>query len=154
MLEASRSKDHVWTGTRRHRLQRLDLFIGEDASVMNLREVGSTPTGSALDARLFDRYSYDMQAFRVWSIWKDDPGCDQMTSGAFELQRRAQELADRANVDHRRMTGFDSSSCRYIVREETVPRDIVFDGKPDRVVMVFLGEDENATDVSQDFQAP
>lgn len=91
-----------------------------------------------------------MQAFRVWSTWVDDPESDAMASMAFELEQRAQDFAVEMNAQHARATGMpiERSTCRYVVREETIPRDIVFDGKPDRVVMVALGQDATSTDVS------
>ena len=89
-----------------------------------------------------------MQAYRVWSTWKDEPDDDAMVSAAFELHRRAEAIAAHANAEHEQKVG-SNAACRYVVREETVPRDFTFQGKPDRIVMVFLGDDAVPTDVSQ-----
>jgi len=89
-----------------------------------------------------------MQAYRVWSTWKDEPDDDAMVSAAFELHQRAQAIADQANTEHAQAVG-PNPKCHYVVREETIPRDFTFQGKLDRVVMVFLGEDAVTTDLSK-----
>lgn len=88
-----------------------------------------------------------MKAFRVWSVWKDEPDMDAIASAAFELRTRAEALAITCNYEHARKVG-PNARCCYVVREETTPRDIVFRGQPDRIVMVFLGQDTVATNVS------
>jgi hypothetical protein len=90
----------------------------------------------------------NMKAFRVWSTWVNDPDSDAMHPAAFERAERAQVIADASNAVHQEKVG-PGSTCRYVVREEEIPREIVCDNKPDRAVMVFLGDDTIATDVSK-----
>lgn len=89
-----------------------------------------------------------MQAFRVWGTWKDDPEMDHIMSPAFELRHRAEAAAKQLNTEHLQRVGSVATRCVYVVREETVPRDFIFQDKPDRVVKVVLGDDVEPTDVS------
>jgi hypothetical protein len=88
-----------------------------------------------------------MKAYRAWCTWSDDPESDAMVSAAFERHERAAAIAEACQADHVRHVGPDAVA-RHVVREEEIPREIVFNGKTDHVVMVFLGDDEYPTDVS------
>ena len=86
-----------------------------------------------------------MRAFRVWSTWSDDPESDGIASKAFELEARAQAIADRLNAEREPVT---KPRLSYVVRSEEIPRDIMFQGSESRVVMCVLGDDTESTDVS------
>lgn len=88
-----------------------------------------------------------MKAYRAWCTWPGDPESDAMVSAAFERPGRAAAIAAACQVDHVRLVG-PEASAEHVIREEEIPREIIFNGKPDRVVLVILGEDATPTDIT------
>jgi hypothetical protein len=87
-----------------------------------------------------------VKAFRVWSTWADDPELEGMASAAFEKRERAQTIADVTQADHERAVG-RTTTCHYVVREEEIPRDYVHLGVNTRVVLAYLGDDDQPTNM-------